>query len=134
MWWPKWRTAWPIGGTVSVFFSRTRSDSTLYDLNPNTPSQDYYVFVLHLGAGVVNAADPAVVTQTTPSTLAIDLDATNLPLFYENERLFWGIKIVSEQTGVMVKVRPNDFFDVTAHISAKVNTYVEEDDEEGGAS
>ena len=125
----------PLGGTVRLYFSRIHSDSTIYDLDPDTPSADYAVFTVPMRAGALDGGSPALVSSATNSSIEIALNQGNLPLFHENETLFFGMKMETDQTGTMVRVRPSDYIHITAHVSAEVNTRIpEDDDEEGGAS
>jgi hypothetical protein len=124
----------PLGGKVTLYFSRVRSDSTIFELDTLDNSNDHYVLPLHLRAGIATGGPPALVTTPVSSMLRVDLDSHNLPLFHENEMLFWALKMETDQTGVMVKVRPTDYLDVNAQISARVRAKFNGDDEEGGAS
>jgi len=124
----------PVGGTVRLYFSKIHADSTIYDLDPDSPSEDYVVFTVPMRAGVLDGGSPALVSSAMHSSIEVALNQDNLPLFYENEQLFFGMKLESDQTGTMVRVRPNDFVDITARVAAEVNTRVPEDDDgEGGA-
>ncbi|MCK5148773.1 hypothetical protein KAR48_18615 [bacterium] len=126
----------PVGGEIMLYFSSTRSDSTIFDLDTSNPDPgDHYVFEIPFSAGTLDRdSDPALVSSALLSLIRLDLDASNLPLFYNHEQLFWALKLEGDHSGVMVKVRPTDFFQLDARVSAKVNTYVEENDNEGGAS
>ncbi|MBN2414343.1 hypothetical protein JXO52_00800 [bacterium] len=120
----------PLGVTVRIVFSATRSDSTIYD-----PGGADLSITAGFGAAPTDGGSPAVVTGTAPGSIDIDLGDAELDLFRNNEMLFWGVEIDFPGTALMVRIRPQDFIEVEARLTAMLNTKIPEEDEgEGGAS
>ncbi len=118
----------PLGVRVTVFFDSTTSDSaTLY--NPAyTP--DLIIGPLELDPAPVTGI-PGLVTDDTTSTLLIPLNKDKLRLF-ERPEIFFGTRLeILGTAGQMVQVRPADYIDITANLSAVVRTKIPEDEDDG---
>lgn len=119
----------PISAQVSILFSKSRGDSTLYDF------PDLVIGPIGLNPATL-AGDPAVVTQPALNpwnqTLTKQADIS----LFEEEKLYYGLRFIFNGTqGQMAKVRPQDYLKIHAQGWVKIRTTIpKDDDEEGGGS
>ena len=121
----------PIRGSVSIMFSKTRGDSTLYD------DPDLIIGPVTFAEAILSNDDPKVVVQPGMYQWNQTLTKDEHLVLFEEEELYWGIKFDFEGTpeGDMAKLKPSDYVFVQAHGSATVRTKIpEDDDKEGGGS
>ncbi|HPN35853.1 MAG TPA: hypothetical protein PK843_15165 [bacterium] len=118
----KVENALPLGASVTLFFSKTRADSMIYDL-----------YDLKIGPLTVRSAptsgNPGTVTGAVTSDLDVALTKDQLRLF-EDSIVYMGIYLTFSGTGnKMVRIRPSDYIGVKASLTAQINTTVPEEDE-----
>jgi len=118
----KVENALPLGASVTLFFSKTRADSMIYDL-----------YDLKIGPLTVRSAptsgNPGTVTGAFTSDLDVALTKDQLRLF-EDSIVYMGIYLTFSGTGnKMVRIRPSDYIGVKASLTAQINTTVPEEDE-----
>ena len=111
----------PLGASVTVFFSSTRRDSTLYD------HPDLTIGPLGVTAAPTSGS-PGLVSGAVTSDLVVTLTKDQLRLF-EQPKVYQGIRFEFSGTGgQMVRIRPSDYIGVRASVSMKINTTVPEED------
>ena len=112
----------PLGASVTLFFSSTRADSTLYD------HPDLTIGPLNV-ASAPTSGNPGLVTGAVTSDLVVTLTKDQLELF-EQPKVYQGIRFEFSGTGgQMVRIRPSDYIGVRASVSMKINTTAPEEDE-----
>ena len=126
----------PFGVRVTMLFDTTMSDERLYD-DRYTP--DLTISLMLDPAPVQEEpGNPGVkvVERDTTSQVFVDLDESQLKLFQRSE-VYQGTRIEILGTNQqMVRVRPSDYIDVQANLTALIRTDFtnDDDDEEGGES
>jgi hypothetical protein len=120
----------PISGNVSLYFSKTRGDETLYD------QPDLIIGPVPFSQAVLTNDDPRIVDTPGMSQWTHILTKNNDIVLFEEEELYWGVKFDFNSTqGELAKIRPLDYIRVQAYGTATVHTKIpDEDDEEGGGS
>ncbi len=118
----------PASAEVSVHFSRTISDSTIFD------NSDLIIGPVRLEPAELSGTPPAVVTAPSTFTWNQVLEKQPDLELFESEELFWATRFVFEGTmGQMVKVRPSDYIHIRAHGMAKVHAdFPEKNEGKGG--
>jgi len=120
----------PISGNVSLYFSKTRGDETLYD------QPDLIIGPVSFSPATLTNGDPKVVATPGASQWNQTMTKAEDIVLFEEEELYMGIKFNFNGTqGELAKIRPLDYIRIQAHGAAKVHTKIpEEDDGEGGGS
>jgi len=124
----------PFGVRVTMLFDTTMSDERLYD-DRYTP--DLSISLMLDPAPVQDEpGNPGVkvVERETTSHVLVDLDENQLKIFQRSE-VYQGTRIEILGTDQqMVRVRPSDYIDVQANLTALIRTDFTHDDgdEEGG--
>jgi hypothetical protein len=118
-----------------MLFDTTMSDERLYD-DRYTP--DLTISLMLDPAPVQDEpGNPGVkvVQRDTTSQVLVDLDESQLKIFQRSE-VYQGTRIEILGTNQqMVRVRPSDYIDVQANLTALIRTdFKDDDEEEGGES
>lgn len=121
----------PISADITIYFSGSRGDNTLYDGN----NADLTIGPIGLAPATLDG-DPSVVTIPDTSHYSQTLTKNDGLDLFEGETLYFGIKFNFNGTqDEMVKIRPSDYIHVQARGEAVVRTkFPDKDDEEGGGS
>ena len=106
----------PLGASVSILFSSTVGDSTIYESGNSDLRFDLQL------KSAPTTGDPGIVSGSEQSTFNIELDKDDLRLFEENEEIYLGFRFVFYSDTAMVSIRPVDSIDIRAHISALIHT------------
>ncbi len=119
----------PFGAKVTLIFSKTRGDSTIY----STTDPGDFVKVLNLqpaqtGGGDGSAANPNLVTAAVESRLNLVMEPEEVTLF-ESPEVYIGTRIEFHATNQMVKVDPADYLTIKARAEASFNTKIPEDED-----
>ncbi|MBN2102416.1 hypothetical protein JW835_00075 [bacterium] len=133
----------PFGARLTLIFSKTRADSTIYAWSHSTyvqsDSTEYIVKEVDLtsgttGGGAGTGDDPNVVVASSINSIDLSLNQKEVRLF-ESPEVYIGTRLEFYPTNKLVKVFPSDYLRVKIRIEAKLNTKIPEDDdeeEEGG--
>ena len=120
----------PVGAGLSLYFSNSRNDSTLYD------SPDLIIGPLELAPATLSDVEPVVVLQPGVGTWDQALGKSDDIAVFEHEDIYFGIKYEFYGTqNKLAKIRPSDYIHINMVGSVKINTTVPEDeDSKGGQS
>ena len=117
----------PVGAGLSLYFSTSRNDSTLYDF------PDLIIGPLELAPAVLSNVEPVVVLEPGVGTWNQTLGKTEDIAVFEHEDIYFGIKYAFYGTqSKLAKIRPSDYIHINMVGSFKINTTVPEDDESKG--
>ncbi|HHS13985.1 MAG TPA: hypothetical protein ENN03_09495 [bacterium] len=119
----------PFGASVTMLFSTTRGDDTIYD-PAYTPDLTIPIVV----TSAATSGTPGIVTAPQQSIINVDLQKPQLALF-EEPTLYFGLKFeFSSSTAGMVKVSPTDSIQVSARLEARVHVAEPTDSRRNGGA
>ena len=111
----------PLAVTVTLLFSRTRSDKSIYD-HP----ADLVVGPIQLPQPQLSG-QPATVSKSATAAWQQNLSKAQMQWFADNDRIYLGTKIIYLGTASrMVQVRPSDYVRVDASLKASVSSNLPE--------
>ena len=129
----------PLSASVSLIFSKTVGDSTLYELYDQNPNNFLTIGPLSLAeaelvVSEISSSGPIwAVGESGTSQWNQVLTEGRDTGYFEEEEIYMGVKIVFNGTeGKQVKIMPSDYIRVKAYGSVKVLTKIPENEEEGG--
>lgn len=119
----------PFGAAVTLLFSTTRGDETIYD-PAYTPDLAIPIVV----ASAATSGTPGVVTAPQQSLINVDLQEPQLTVFQE-PILYFGLKFeFSSSAAGMVKVSPSDSIQVSARLEARIHVEEPADSRRNGGA
>ncbi len=129
----------PLSADVSLLFSKTSGDSTLYELYDQNPNNFLTIGPLSLAeaelvVSEISNGEPiwAVGESGTSQWNQVLIEGRDIG-YFEEEEIYMGVKIVFKGTqGKQVKVMPSDYIRIKAYGSVQALTKIPEDEEEGG--
>jgi hypothetical protein len=129
----------PLSAEVSLIFSKTVGDSTLYELYDRHPNNFLTIGPLSLAKAELAVSEISgseqiwVVKKSGTSQWNQVLTEGRDFGYFEEEEIYMGVKIVFNGTQEkQVKVMPSDYIRIKAYGSIQALTKIPENDEEGG--
>jgi hypothetical protein len=129
----------PLSADVSLLFSKTVGDSTLYEFYDQNPNNFLTIGPLSLAEAELVVSEIfssgtiwAVGESGTSQWNQVLIEGRDIGYFTEEE-IYMGVKIVFKGTqGKQVKVMPSDYIRIKAYGSVQALTKIPENAEEGG--